>query len=95
MVGRHLFECAICCEGDDPSRYGKGEFGYLDLEPVTGNGIILPPRRIYLCEKHKNALLAVPEDERWGKFQRLRFEEQDGGPQEYVHPVDESEAWDD
>ncbi|GEM_PF-4675449 len=95
MVGKHFFACVVCCEGENPRRYGEGEFGYLDIEPVTGDGEILSSQRIYLCEEHKKALLSVPEDQRWDEFQRLRFEAQDGGPREYFHPVDESEGRDD
>lgn len=96
MVTKHLFDCAVCREGEAPQRYGEGEFRRMLVElPEDCHGIISPPRLLNLCHRHYEILSRLVVWERWDAFQRLCYEEQEGGPQEYVHPVDESEVWDD
>lgn len=96
MVVRHLFDCAVCGCGDKPRRYGEGEFQRMRVElPDDYHGHTPPPRLLNLCHKHYNVLDGLAEWDRWDAFRQLCYAEQEGGEPEYVHPVDESEAYDD
>lgn len=92
----HYFDCAVCCEGENPRRYGEGEFRRMKIElPDDYHGRTPPPRLLNLCHKHYEVLNSLVEWDRWEAFRRLCYEEQEGPEPEYVHPVDESEERDD
>ncbi|HPL93023.1 MAG TPA: hypothetical protein PLB38_01945 [bacterium] len=67
---------------------------WVDL-PEDYHGHTPPPQRLNLCHKHYNVLAKLAAWDRWEAFRQLCYEEQEGGPREYFHPVDESEAYDD